>query len=166
VHAVQLDDKNHKAEFMLAVIDILKNDNEAGAKTHLERALAIDPENPHYLLHYGVVLMEHNDREGAAAVLERRRRRPFKPADPLQPRPPSPPNGGYARARTELEMAVRLRPELARAYYQLASVYRALGETAKAKQATDRFLKFKDQDRTMTLSAVRPAYAFGGRPPQ
>jgi len=46
-HALQLDDKNHKAEFMLAVIDILKNDNEAGAKTHLERALAIEPQNPH-----------------------------------------------------------------------------------------------------------------------
>jgi tetratricopeptide (TPR) repeat protein len=167
MHAVQLDDKNHKAEFMLAVIDILKNDNEAGAKTHLERALAIDPENPHYLLHYGVVLMEHNDREGAATVLEKAAK-----ADPSNPLIHF--NLGrlrrqmedMPRARTELEMAVRLRPELARAYYQLASVYRALGETDKAKQATDRFLKFKDQDRDDDPVGSPPVYAFSDRPPK
>jgi tetratricopeptide (TPR) repeat protein len=164
-HAVQLDDKNHKAEFMLAVIDILKNDDEAGAKTHLERALAIEPQNPHYLLHYGIVLMEHNDREGAAAVLEKAAK-----ADPANPLVHF--NLGrlcrqmddMPKARTELEAAVRLRPGLARAYYQLAAVYRALGETAKAKQATEQFLKFKDQDRDDDPVGSPPSYAFRDRP--
>src|SRR5258708_4661279 len=41
-HAVQLDEKSHKAEFMLGVIDVLKEDNLAGAKMHLERALALE----------------------------------------------------------------------------------------------------------------------------
>jgi tetratricopeptide (TPR) repeat protein len=164
-HAAQLDDKNHKAEFMLAVIDIVKDDNEAGAKTHLERALAIDPENPHYLLHYGVVLMEHNDREGAAAVLEKAAK-----ADPSNPLVHF--NLGrlcrqmddVPKARTELETAVRLRPELARAYYQLAAVYRALGETAKAKWATEQFLKFRDRDRDDDPVGSPPSYAFRDRP--
>lgn len=146
-HAVQLDATNHKAEFMLGVIDILKDNNEAGAKAHMERAMALAPQNPHYLLHYGILLMEHNDREGAAAALEKAAK-----ADPSNPlvhfnlgrlcRQ----TGDMQKARTELEIAVRLRPEMARAHYQLASVYRELGQPAKAKRATEQFLKFKDRD--------------------
>ncbi len=165
VHAVQLDDNNHKAEFMLGAIDILKDNNEAGAKTHFERALAIDPQNPHYMLHYGIVLMERNEREAAAAMLEQAAK-----ADPSNPLAHFNLGRLYRqmndmpRARTELEAAVRLRPELARAYYQLAAVYRALGETAKAKQATDQFLKFKDQDRDDDPIGPPPSYAFKDQP--
>jgi tetratricopeptide (TPR) repeat protein len=164
-HSVQLDEKNHKAEFMLAVIDIYKDSNEAGAKTHLERALALQPGNPHYLLHYGVLLMERNDRDAAAPVLENAVK-----ADPSNPLGHF--NLGRLRrqmgdipaARTELETAVRLRPEMARAYYQLASVYRALGETAKAKGAMEQFTKFKDQDREDDPVGSPPSYAFRDQP--
>ena len=166
-HAVQLDEKNHKAEFMLGVIDILKDNNEASAKTHLERALALEPGNPHYLLHYGILLMEHNDREQAAVVLEKAAK-----ADPSNPlvhfnlgrlcRQ----MGDMPKARTELELAVRQRPELARAYYQLASVYRELGLTAKAKAATEQFLKFKDKDLDSDPVGTAPSYAFKDRPDQ
>jgi tetratricopeptide (TPR) repeat protein len=160
-HAVQLDDKNHKAEFMLAVTDIFQNNNEAGAKAHLERALALEPGNPHYLLHYGVLLMERNDRKAAAPVLEKAAR--VDPANPLthfnlgrlyrQV-------GDMAKAKTELETAVRMRPELARAYYQLASVYRALGESAKAQESTEKFLRFKERDRDDDPVGSPPSYAF------
>ncbi|MEO8130854.1 MAG: tetratricopeptide repeat protein, partial [Bryobacteraceae bacterium] len=164
-HAVQLNGQNHKAEFMLAVIDIVKDNNEAGAKVHLERALAIAPQNSHYLLHYGIVLMEQNDRPGAATALEKAAK-----ADPSNPLVHF--NLGRLRrqmgdmgtARTELETAVRLRPELARAYYQLAAVYRALGESAKAKQATEQFVKFKDQDRDDDPVGAPPSYAFKDQP--
>lgn len=164
-HAVQLDEKNHKAEFMLAVIDIYKYNDEAGAKSHLERALAIEPGNPHYLLHYGVLLMERNDREAAAPVLESAVK-----ADPSNPLGHF--NLGRLRrqmgdidaARTELETAVRLRPEMARAFYQLASVYRAQGETAKAKSAMDQFMKFKDKDREDDPVGSPPSYAFRDQP--
>jgi tetratricopeptide (TPR) repeat protein len=164
-HATGLDGKNHKAEFMLAVIDIVKDDNEAGARIHLERALAIEPQNPHYLLHYGIVLMEQNDRQGAAVVLEK-----AESADPSNPLVHFNLGRLYRqmddmpKARAELETAVRLRPELARAYYQLAAVYRALGETARAKQATEQFLKFKDQDRDDDPVGSPPSYAFRDRP--
>lgn len=164
-HAVQLDEKSHKAEFMLGVIDVLKDNNLAGGEAHLERALALEPRNPHYLLHYGIVLMENNDREGAMTVLEKAVK-----ADGGNPlvhfnlgrlyRQ----MGQMSKARMELEEAVRLRPELARAYYQLASVYRALGEPAKAKQATERFLKYKDQDRDDDPIGGPPSYAFKDAP--
>src|SRR6266404_3270252 len=147
-HAVELDGNNDKAEFMLAVIDIMQSSNEASAQAHLERALALAPENPHYLLHYGVLLAQRNDRERAAAVLEKAVK-----ADPSNPLAHF--NLGRLRrqmndlatARVELEIALRLRPELARAHYQLASVYRALGETKKSEEALQKFAKFKEQDR-------------------
>lgn len=163
--AVQQDEKNHKAEFMLGAIDILKDNNEAGAQTHFGRALAIEPQNPHYMLHYGIVLMERNDREGAAAMLEKAAK-----ADPSNPLAHFNLGRLYRqmddmpRARTELEAAVRLRPELARAYYHLAAVYRALGEPSKAKQATDQFMKFKDQDRDDDPVGSPPSYAFRDLP--
>jgi Putative Zn-dependent protease, contains TPR repeats len=163
-HAVQLDAKNHKAEFMLAVTDLFQNNNEAGAKTHLERALAIEPENPHYLLHYGVLLMERNDRKTAATVLEKAAK-----ADPSNPLAHFNLGrlyrqvGDMEKARNELETAVRMRPELARAYYQLASVYRALGESEKARESTGKFLKFKEQDRDDDPVGSPPSYAFRDR---
>jgi len=140
-HAVELDGNNDKAEFMLAVIDIMQSSNEASAQAHLERALALAPENPHYLLHYGVLLAQRNDRERAAVVLEKAVK-----ADPSNPLAHF--NLGRLRrqmndlatARVELEIALRLRPELARAHYQLASVYRALGETKKSEEALQKFV--------------------------
>ena len=165
VHAIQLDEKNHKAEFMLAAMDILKDNNEAGAKSHLERALSIEPGNPHYLLHYGVLLMTSNDLDTAAAVLEKALK-----ADPSNPLTHY--NLGRLRrqmgdmpaATTLLEAAVRMRPELARAHYQLAAAYRALGETVKAQKATEQFLRFKDKDRDDDPVGSPPSYAFRDQP--
>jgi tetratricopeptide (TPR) repeat protein len=165
-HAVQLDDRNDRAEFMLAVIDIFKDSNEADAKMHLERALAIQPDNPHYLLHYGVLLTERNDRDAAAAVLQKAVK-----ADPSNPLAHfnlgrlRRQMGDFPGARSELETAVRLRPEFARAYYQLASVYRALSESAKSKQAMQQYRKFKDLDRDEDPVGSPPSYAFRDQQP-
>ncbi|HUS05102.1 MAG TPA: tetratricopeptide repeat protein [Bryobacteraceae bacterium] len=164
VHAVQLDNRNHKAAFMLAVIDVLKNHDNESAKSHLERALAVEPGNPHYLLHYGIVLSEL-DNPQAAEVLERAVK--TDPANPLARF-----NlgrlyrrmGEIRKARTELETAVRMRPQLARAQYQLAAVYRELGDMDKAQQATEQFLKFRDQDRDDNPVDGPPSYAFPDQP--
>jgi len=144
---IKLDEKNDKAEFMLGVIDVIKDNNEAGAKVHYERALALQPDNPHYLMHYGVLLVQLDELDQAAVNLERAGK--LDPANPLthfnlgrlyrQ-------QGEFTKARWELEAAVRLRPEMARAYYQLATVYRQLGQPEKAQAAMKEFMKFKDQD--------------------
>ena len=145
--ARKLDDKNDKAEFMLGVIDVIKDSDEEGAKVHFERALALQPDNPHYLLHYGVVLVQLDELNQAAVSLERAGK--LDPSNPLthfnlgrlyrQ-------QGELTKARAELQEAVQLRPELARAHYQLATVYRQLGQSAKAQAAMKEYMKFKDQD--------------------
>jgi tetratricopeptide (TPR) repeat protein len=163
-HSVQLDSKNDKAEFMLGVLDVLENHDDMGAKKHLERALEIAPQNPHYLLHYGIVLSEIDD-PGAIPVLEKAVR-----SDPSNPLAHFNLGRRYRRvgelrkARTELEEAVRMRPQMARAQYQLAAVYRELGELDKAAQATEQFLKFRDQDRDDDPVDGPPSYAFHDQP--
>jgi protein O-GlcNAc transferase len=145
--AKKLDEKNDKAEFMLGVIDVIKDNNEAGAKGHYERALALQPDNPHYLMHYGVLLVQLDELDQAAVSLERAGK--LDPSNPLthfnlgrlyRQR------GELIKARAELETAVRLRPEMARAHYQLATVYRQLGQSAKAQAAMKQFMQFKEQD--------------------
>lgn len=164
-HSVELDPTSDKSEFMLAVIDIMKENNEASAKAHMWRALELQPENPHYLLHYGVLLAQMNEREQAVAVLEKAIR-----ADASNPlahfnlgRVARQMND-LAKARAELEEAVRLRPEMARAHYQLASVYRVLGEKEKAGEAMRQFQKYKEQDRDDEPVDGPPAYAFRDQP--
>ena len=146
-HAVQLDDRNHKAEFMLGVIDVLKDHNAEGAKTHLERALAIEPDNPHYLLHYGIVLSELDDPRALPVVEKAVKADPTNALGHYNLGRRYRRVGDLQKARAELEIAVRMRPQLARAQYQLAAVYRELGEIDKANQAGEQFIKFKDQDR-------------------
>ena len=48
---LELDARQDKAEFMLGILDVLRN-GDGDAKIHFERALALQPANPHYLLHY------------------------------------------------------------------------------------------------------------------
>ncbi|MEO8660812.1 MAG: tetratricopeptide repeat protein [Bryobacteraceae bacterium] len=166
-HTVQLDAASDKAEFMLGVIDIMQQGNEASAKAHLERALALQPANPHYLLHYGVLLAQLNERDEADVILEKAVK-----ADPSNPLAHfnlgrlAKQRNDLAKARTELEAAVRLRPELARAHYQLATVYRALKEPAKAAESVKLFQKYQEQDRDDEPIDGPPAYAFRDKPVQ
>ena len=166
-HAVELDSNDAKAEFMLAVIQIVRDGNNAVARTHLERALALDPENPHYLLHYGIVLAQEDDSAKAAVVLEQAVK--ADPGNPLA-------HFNFGRllrrqndldgARRELEEAVRRRPDLARAHYQLAAVYRALHETEKARSSLELFNKYKEADRDDDPVDGPPSYAFKDQPPR
>ena len=57
--------------------------------------------------------------------------------------------GKFTQARQELETAVRLRPTLSPAFYQLGAVYRHLGDEAKAREAFKKFevLSQREKDR-------------------
>jgi hypothetical protein len=57
-------DGNDKAEFMLAVIDIMQSNNEAVRRRIWNARWRWRPKIPHYLLHYGVLLAQRNDRSG------------------------------------------------------------------------------------------------------
>lgn len=164
IHAVQLDAKNDKAEFMLGVLAVLKDGDTGRAKTHFERALAVEPGNPHYLLHLGIVLAELDDPHALPVLEEAVRADPSNPLARFNLGRLYRQAGELRKARIELEIAVRMRPKLARAQYQLAAVYRSMGEMDKAEQATEQFLKYKDQDRDDDPIDGPPSYAFHDKP--
>jgi tetratricopeptide (TPR) repeat protein len=163
-HAIQLDPRNGKAEFMMAVISVLKDHDNEAARTHLERALAIEPENAHYLLHYGIVLSELNHPRALPVLEKAVKSDPNNPLARFNLGRVYRRMGDMPKARAELEIAVRMRPQLARAQYQLAAVYRSLGEIERAKRATEQFNRFKDQDRDDDPVDGPPSYAFPDQP--
>jgi Tfp pilus assembly protein PilF len=55
--ALELDPNCHKAEFMLGVVDAMEN-HLNNAKEHFESALKMSPQNPYYLVHYGILLKD------------------------------------------------------------------------------------------------------------
>jgi tetratricopeptide (TPR) repeat protein len=132
---------------MLGVLPIVKDSAGPGARVHLERALALRPDSPDYLLHYGLLLAQFGELEQAIAIIEKARK--LDSGNPLthfnlgrlyrQ-------SGNMGKALEELETAVRLRPSLARAYYQLAIMYRQAGELGKAQTAMKKFVELKEQD--------------------
>ena len=63
-HVVQMDPTNDKSLFMLGVLHAYQ-EQIVEARTFLEKSLALQPSNPHYRLHYGVVLNRAGDSEGA-----------------------------------------------------------------------------------------------------
>ena len=50
----------------------------------------------------------------------------------------------FREARSELEQAIALQPDLTEAYHQLAHAYERLGEKQKAEQALARFQQHKN----------------------
>ncbi|MBI1791446.1 MAG: tetratricopeptide repeat protein [Acidobacteria bacterium] len=147
-HAVEIDPRFDKAEFMLGIVEAFSS-RTAEAKTHLQRALSLQPGNAFYHLHYGIVLSRlSGDLAGGVRELETAANlnpdyafarfnlgRAYLQA------------GRVADAKQELEAAVRLRPDLARAWYQLAAVYRRLGNADEAGKALARFELLRKEEK-------------------
>ena len=145
-HAIELHSGDGRADFMLGVLDVLK-DLLPDAKKHFERALELEPRNAHYLLHYGVVLMRLNEND---AALER-----MQQAEKLDSANPLihfnlgrlyRAAGNLDDAQRELETAVRLRPEFSGAHYALAGIYRRRGRQPDSAKELALYTKFKRQD--------------------
>lgn len=145
-HAIELHLGDGRADFMLGVLDVLK-DLLPAAKTHFERALELEPRNAHYLLHYGVVLMRLNEND---AALER-----MLQAEQLDAANPLirfnlgrlyREVGNLDDAQRELEEAVRLRPDFPSAHYALAGIYRRRGRRQDTAKELALYTKFKRQD--------------------
>jgi tetratricopeptide (TPR) repeat protein len=147
-HALQLDPKNDKAEFMNGVVEIWLGHLEE-AKLHFANALQFQPHNAHYLLHYGVLLAKLNENDLALKkMLEAEKLDGANPLTHYQIGKRYRLMGKLPEARQELETAVRLRPNLSPALYQLGETYHKLGQEARARAALERFEELSQREKT------------------
>jgi tetratricopeptide (TPR) repeat protein len=132
---------------MLGILDIMTN-HEPDAPAHLERALQLQPKNAHYLLHYGVVLNQLGQtQKGMEFMLDAEKIDPSNPLTHYNLGRVYLEERKLVQARDELEASIRLRPGLTPAYYKLGTVYRDLGNPAKAREMMERFEKLQQQEK-------------------
>jgi len=130
------------------------------AKQHFETALKMSPQNPYYLIHYGILLKQLGDTDGAL--------REMKIAETLdQSNPLTYFNLGllesqlqeYAAARKQLETAVQLDSNLAAAYYCLGGVYHHLGLADLSRAAYLKFQEAKAREQQEQTDPVEAAFS-------
>jgi len=144
-HVLALDPDYHKAAFMMGVTE-MANMHMPEAKPFLQEALKHQPNNPFYLLQYGVLLSLLGDpQSGIKEVLIAVKLVPsYAPMHYHLGRLYNQ-TGDYEQARKELETAIRLDSGLPEAYYQLGGVYHRLGNEEKSRQAYLKFQQLKTQ---------------------
>jgi tetratricopeptide (TPR) repeat protein len=134
----------HRAEFMLGVINaVLSRVGEA--RTHLQRAIQMDPSNPYYHLHYGILLKHEGDNHGALGeMMTAEEENPSYALTHFELGTVYEKLGDYAQATKQLEAALKLNPGLSAAYYHLGAVYAHVGRGEESKAAYARFLVEKE----------------------
>ena len=140
---LELAPKNDKAEFMLAVVEVMKS-NLREAQSYLRKAIQMSPSNAYYHLHEGILLRRLGDNQGALS--EMRMAEKLNPSYALT----SFELGSllekmqeYREAKKELETAVRLNPHLSAAYYHLGRIDAHLGLTDDSRKAYEQFKRTK-----------------------
>jgi tetratricopeptide (TPR) repeat protein len=143
--ALQLDSEDDRAAFMVGVIDSIEF-KLTEAKKYLAEALKMNPRNPYYHLHYGLLLSRTGHFAEARDEMKRAERLdPSYALTYLRLGDVDVEMGEYAAARTQLETAVRLDPHLSSPYYTLGKVYYRLGLRAKSREALEKFQTMKSQ---------------------
>jgi tetratricopeptide (TPR) repeat protein len=142
--ALQTSPDYHRAEFMLGVIDAVQSRLD-DAQKHLKRAIQLEPSNPYYHLHYGILLKHEGDNHRALGEM--------KTAEEMNPSyalthfelgTVYEKLGQYEEARTQLQAALELNPDLSAPYYHLGAVYSHLGRAEESKAAFARFNVMKE----------------------
>ena len=140
---LELAPKNDKAEFMLAVVEVMKS-NLGEAQSYLRKAIQMSPSNAYYHLHEGILLRRLGDNQGALS--EMRMAEKLNPSYALT----SFELGSllekmleYREAKKELETAVRLNPHLSAAYYHLGGIDAHLGLIDDSRKAYEQFKRTK-----------------------
>jgi tetratricopeptide (TPR) repeat protein len=125
------------------------------AKGYFEQALKLQPDNPFYHLHYGILLSRMGDTSPAVEQV--------RTAERLDPSYALThynlghlykESGDYQAAKEELEIAIRSRPGLGEAYYQLGSVYHRLGMEEDSRKAYQEFQKLMTEEKRKVLDPV------------
>lgn len=116
------------------------------AQKHLKRAIQLEPSNPYYHLHYGILLKHEGDNHRALSEM--------KTAEEMNPSyalthfelgTVYEKLGQYEEARTQLQAALELNPDLSAPYYHLGAVYSHLGRAEESKAAFAKFNVMKKQ---------------------
>lgn len=156
-HALVLDPQNHKAAFMMGVTD-MANLHMPEARPFLEEALKQQPNNPFYLLQYGLLLSLLGDvQSGLREVLKARDLLPNYAPIHFHLGRLYFQAGEFAHARDELETAVHMQPtDLPEAYYRLGEVYHRLGNEEKSRQAYAKFQELKAKRKRETQNVTAP----------
>ena len=132
---------------------LVQEGDTAGARTVLEKSLAIAPQLGRTNFFYARVLKEEGDYDGAAAHLrtvlaqfprDRVVRNELGRVLFLQKR--------YADAVIEFEQTLSVDPEDLRAHYNLMLCYNGLGDDAKAEQHKARYLRFKADESAQAIT--------------
>ena len=146
-HVLELDPKNDRADFMLGIVAIWR-DQLTEAESWFGKAIELKPQSADYLLHYGVLLAKLEQNELAMGkIREAERIDDSNPLIHLNLGKLYRLSGNLSEARRELEAALRLRPNLSSAAYQLAGVYRQLGDQARARETLALFQKLNAQEK-------------------
>jgi tetratricopeptide (TPR) repeat protein len=142
--ALEASQDYHRAEFMLGVIAaVLSRLGEA--RIHLQRAIQMDPSNPYYHLHYGILLKHEGDNRGALNEMKTaEEQNPSYALNHFEMGTVYEKLGDYAQATSHLETALKLNPGLSAAYYHLGAVAAHAGRTEESKAAYERFKAMKE----------------------
>ena len=104
----------------------------------------MNPQNPYYHLHYGILLGRMGNRDDAVGqILLAEKLGPTYTQSYLSLGQLYSQMGKYQDARSQLERAAHLDPRLADAYYTLGGVYRHLGINTESKSAFETFQRLK-----------------------
>jgi tetratricopeptide (TPR) repeat protein len=141
--AIKLDPKHDRAIFMVGTVEVIHSRLEE-AEPYVQKAIALNPQNPFYHLHYGILLGRMDEYDQAVAqMLLAEKLLPAYPQAYLSLGQLYAQMRKYPEARSQLERAVQLDPKLAPAYYTLGGVYRHLGMNTESQSAYKAFQERK-----------------------
>ena len=137
--ALELDPKYDRAMFMVGTVEVLHNRlKEAGP--YVQKAIDLNPQNPYYHLHYGILLGRMGEYDEAVAqMLLAEKLLPVYPQAYLSLGQCYAQMRKYQEARRQLERAVQLDPKLATAYFTLGGVYHHLSMNSESQSAYKTF---------------------------
>jgi tetratricopeptide (TPR) repeat protein len=141
--ALALDPQYHRAAFMRGMMEVV-HFRLKEAQPYLQKAIDLNPHNPYYHLHYGILLGRMGQYDDAVKeMLQAEKLSPTYTQSYLSLGQLYSQLRKYPEARPQLERAVHLDPKLAAGYYTLGGVYRHLGMASESKSAYETFQRLK-----------------------
>ena len=141
--ALALDPKYDRAAFMRGMMEVV-HFRLKEAEPFIQKAISLNPQNPYYHLHYGILLGRMSKYDDAVEqMLLAEKLGPTNAQSYLSLGQLYSQLRKYPEARPQLERALHLDPSLASGYYTLGGVYRHLGMTTESKSAYGTFQRLK-----------------------